>query len=379
MKRHLIWDLPTRLFHWLLVVSFAAAWLTSGSDRWLSVHSFFGSLMLGLIAFRLVWGVVGGHHARFASFAYSPRAGYMYLRNLLAGGAGRYLGHNPAGSQAIYLLLGLGVIVAVTGIFVQGAEEQQLVGAGVTGIAGGTIIKQGHEWAAYLMLAVVAGHLAGVVIDSWITKENLPLSMVTGLKEAPLDIPVTVHSRRVAAALLTAVAAFALWWFLYAVPAPVARLLGGAAATDEGPRVAFTSAALADNPTWREECGACHLAFHPNLLPERSWRALMAGQASHFGSDLALDARMQQTILGFLVANAGERSSREAAYKIRRSIPASETPLRITQSPYWQAKHRDIKASVWNQPNVKSKANCSACHLDAEAGLYEDSAMRIPP
>ena len=145
MKRLLIWDLPTRLFHWLLAVSFAIAWLTSGSDQWLSVHSFFGYLMLGLIGFRLVWGFVGGHYARFASFAYGPGAGYAYLRSLLARGAARYIGHNPAGSQAIFLLLGLGVIVAITGIFVQGGEEQQLVAAGVTSIAGGTIIKQAHE------------------------------------------------------------------------------------------------------------------------------------------------------------------------------------------------------------------------------------------
>ncbi len=375
MKRLLIWDLPTRLFHWLLAVSFAIAWLTSGSDQWLSVHSFFGYLMLGLIGFRLVWGFVGGHYARFASFAYGPGAGSAYLRSLLARGAARYIGHNPAGSQAIFLLLGLGVIVAITGIFVQGGEEQQLVAAGVTSIAGGTIIKQAHEWAAYLMLAVVVGHLAGVAIDSWMTKENLPLSMVTGFKEVPPDTTVTRGHWLAASGMLAAVAAFTIWWFLYALPAPLAKFLGATAA---GPRVAFTSATLVDNPTWREECGACHLAFHPNLLPERSWRALMAGQAAHFGSDLGLDASTQTTILGFLVANAAEGSSREAAYKIRRSIPASATPLRITQTPYWLTKHSEINASVWILPNVNSKANCSACHLDAEAGTYEDSAMRIP-
>jgi len=375
MKRLLIWDVPTRLFHWLLVVSFAIAWLTSGSDQWLSVHSFFGYLMLGLIAFRLVWGVVGGHYARFASFAFGPRAGYVYLRSVLARDANRYIGHNPAGSQAIFLLLGLGIIVAITGVFVQGGEEQQLVAAGVTGVAGGMIVKQFHEWAAYAMLAVVAGHLAGVAIDSWMSKENLPLSMVTGFKEVPLDTSLTQRSWLVATGILASVAAFALWWFLYALPAPVAKFFQATAA---GPRVAFTSAKLADNTMWREECGACHLAFHPNLLPQRSWRALMAGQNAHFGSDLALDASTQTTILGFLVANAGENSTREAAYKIRRSIVASTTPLRITETPYWLAKHSEIEASVWNLPNVKSKANCVACHLDAEDGMYEDSAMRIP-
>jgi hypothetical protein len=302
----------------------------------------------------------------------------VYLRSLFARGAARYIGHNPAGSQAIVLLLSLGTIVAITGIFAQGGEEQQLIAAGVTGVAGGTIIKRAHEWASYAMLAVVVGHLVGVAFDSWLTKENLALSMVTGYKEAPPDTPVTLRSWPVATGMVATVAAFAVWWFLYALPTSVAKLFGAGNAPAGEQRVAFTGARLADNSTWREECGACHLAFHPNLLPQRSWRALMAGQSDHFGSDLALDTNMQSKILAFLVANAGEKSSREAAYKIDRSIPASMTPLRISQTPYWLAKHGDINASVWRLPGVKSRSNCAACHLDAEAGTFEDSAMRIP-
>ena len=68
----LIWDLPTRLFHWVLAGSFALAWFTAESDRWLAVHVFCGYLMLGLVAFRLLWGVVGSHFSRFASFWFSP-------------------------------------------------------------------------------------------------------------------------------------------------------------------------------------------------------------------------------------------------------------------------------------------------------------------
>lgn len=78
MKAILIWDVPTRLFHWLLVICFGIAWLTSGEDQWLSVHSFFGYLMLGLIVFRVMWGWLGGHYARFTSFAYGPKAGLVY-------------------------------------------------------------------------------------------------------------------------------------------------------------------------------------------------------------------------------------------------------------------------------------------------------------
>src|SRR3989304_271504 len=131
MKRILVWDVPTRLFHWLLAISFAAAWLPSEDDRQLSVHTFFGYLMLGLIGFRLIWGVAGGHYARFTSFLYSPTSGLAYLRQALSGSGASYLGHNPAGSQAVYLLLALGLAVCISGLFTQGGEEQQGAAAGL--------------------------------------------------------------------------------------------------------------------------------------------------------------------------------------------------------------------------------------------------------
>mgnify|MGYP003471861413 CR=1 FL=1 len=98
----LVWDLPTRLFHWLFAGAFAIAWLTSDSDSWLKLHVFAGYLMLGLLGFRLVWGFIGGRYARFASFRYGLKEGLTYLFQVLTGSAQRHIGHNPAGSWAVY-------------------------------------------------------------------------------------------------------------------------------------------------------------------------------------------------------------------------------------------------------------------------------------
>jgi len=144
------------------------------------------------------------------------------------------------------------------------------------------------------------------------------------------------------------------------------------------PHVAFVGAALADDPKWREECGSCHMAFHPTLLPARSWQKLIAEQDRHFGADLALDAPTREALLAFMVNDAAEKMSTEAAFRINRSIKPETTPLRITDTPYWTKKHRDIAASDWLLPQVKSKVNCAACHQDAEAGTFQDAAMRIP-
>jgi hypothetical protein len=142
--------------------------------------------------------------------------------------------------------------------------------------------------------------------------------------------------------------------------------------------VKFVGKTLPDNPLWRTECGSCHAVFYPALLPSRSWQKIMAEQDRHFGTDLGLEAATITTILQFMVENAAEKHAVEAAFKIDQSIPAGETPLRITETPYWLKKHREIAASDWTNPLVLSQSNCAACHSDADEGSFEDGAMHIP-
>ena len=378
MQRILIWDVPTRLFHWTLALSFAGAWLTSESDPWLGVHVFLGYLMLGLVGFRVVWGLVGTHYARFASFWFGPKAALTYASQMLTGTAKRHVGHNPAGSLAIYLLLLLTVVVGVTGFFTLGGEEQQGAVSGWLGIVQGRTFKKLHELAAIAMLLLVLGHIAGVVVESLMHRENLARSMLTGSKLADATAPAAQPRRWVAAVMLVLMAVFAGWWFFYALHAPLEKQLGRPEGSSTAPNVAFVGPQLADNAQWRDECGSCHVAFHPSLLPSRSWARIMAGQQQHFGVDLAFDGPTSAALLAFMTANSADQHQTEAAYKIEQSLAPDSVPLRITETPYWVRKHSDIAAADWQSPQVKSKANCGACHLDAEAGTFEDGAMRLP-
>ena len=113
--KRMIWDLPTRVFHWALAGSFLGAYLLSEYDAARNFHVMFGYTVAGLLLFRLLWGFVGSRHASFADFAYGPAAALRYLRDLAAGRARDYEGHNPAGSWAIYALLALAAATAVTG------------------------------------------------------------------------------------------------------------------------------------------------------------------------------------------------------------------------------------------------------------------------
>jgi cytochrome b len=381
MHRILIWDLPTRLFHWTLAASFALAWFTSEGDQWRAIHVFLGYLMLGLVGFRVVWGFAGSHFSRFASFWFTPKEAIGYVKQVFNSNAPRFVGHNPAGSLAIYILLAMTVVVGFTGIVTLGGDEQQGIAAGWFTFGQIQTLKKLHELCAILMLLVVGGHITGVAVESVLHKENLAQSMVAGYKEAPLSTPKTKLRPVVAVLLLLAMLAFGGWWFSYAIDKQIDKQnwhVKSEKGIGEEPHVKFVGKQLADNKQWRDECGSCHAVFYPALLPARSWQKLMAEQDKHFGSDLGLDAATTAAVLTFMVDNAADKHITEAAFKIEQSIDKNITPVRITETPYWLNKHHEIAASDWANPLVKSKNNCTACHSDADDGTFEDGAMQIP-
>lgn len=164
-----VWDLPTRLFHWLLAASFIGAFFTAGSEHWRDIHVALGYTMVGLIGFRLVWGLVGSRYARFSSFAFGPSKVMAYLKSLMSGSPQHYIGHNPAGSWVIYGLLTLGLLTGASGY----ATYNEL---------GGDWLEDLHEGAANLMLALVGVHVAGVLVSSLLHRENLVRAMIDGYK-----------------------------------------------------------------------------------------------------------------------------------------------------------------------------------------------------
>jgi cytochrome b len=196
--RVLVWDLPVRLFHWLTVLSFAGAWLTAESERWRLLHVTLGYTLGGLVAFRLLWGLVGSRHARFASFVRGPRAVLRNLAAMLRGQPEHHVGHNPVGALAIVAMLGLALLI---------------VGSGwaLYNDIGGDRFEDLHEAAAELMLAVVAVHVVGVALASLLHRENLVGAMFSGRKAAPPADGIRSAWRSVAALMLAAVLGFWSW------------------------------------------------------------------------------------------------------------------------------------------------------------------------
>jgi cytochrome c551/c552 len=134
-----------------------------------------------------------------------------------------------------------------------------------------------------------------------------------------------------------------------------------------------------NNPTYREECGACHFAYQPELLPSGSWEKILAGLADHNGEEIEIDQESKKIISEYLKANSAEYSSAKRAVKIMKSL-RGQTPMRITDVPYIRHKHEDddIPADAFTRKSVGSMSNCVACHTTAENGIYDDDHVVIP-
>lgn len=119
---------------------------------------------------------------------------------------------------------------------------------------------------------------------------------------------------------------------------------------------------------YTQECGSCHTAYPPGMLPARSWQRMMNGLDKHYGTDASLDAATLQQISVWLQAYAG-------TYKRVREEPPQD---RITRSAWFERKHRKVDPAVWTHASVKSAANCAACHSGADRGDYDDDNLRYP-
>jgi cytochrome b len=205
----LVWDWPVRVFHWLMVICFAGAWVSAESERWRLVHVSLGYTMAALVAFRLLWGLVGSRHARFASFVRGPRAVLAYLKSLPGAHPQAHTGHNPAGALAVLLLLGL--TLGVTG-----------AGWAAYNDLWGNVTEDLHEGLANFMGLVVLVHVAGVVVSSVLHRENLVRAMLSGHKQGRPDEG--IRRSRPALALVMLAAVLGFWWLQWA-DAPAAGTL----------------------------------------------------------------------------------------------------------------------------------------------------------
>ena len=207
-----IWDLPTRLFHWLLVMavigSFVSVKLGGNTMIW---HGRFGYLVLNLIFFRLIWGFVGTHHARFAHFIRSPKAILAYLKNPV-----ETPGHSPVGAISVLLLIGLFLTQALAGLFA--SDDIAFDGPLAKYVASNWVelLTSFHRWNEWVLLALVGTHIGTILYYKYTKRINLISAMITGDKEWAETAPLVQDDSTVmikATAILLAIALI-MYYFL---------------------------------------------------------------------------------------------------------------------------------------------------------------------
>ena len=361
----LVWDLPTRLFHWLSVaaVSFALATGLFEPKWWVGRHIWAGYVVGALLIFRAVWAVHGSHHSRLQSFLYSPRQSIQHLRAILQRRPAHYLGHNPAGAMMIFALITTLTLIVATGFLVQGGSIKQGAFAGFVSFAVAEDLRGLHQVLAYLLLAMIAGHLAGVLAGIWLFGERLVGAMIDGRK-TPLDAEATAlltPSRPRRAILLLAVAggAIAIVFVLLSRVPPLGL-----------PTMPANRAML-------DECGACHHPFHPSLLPRASWAKMMASLTDHFGEDASLPSAKRDEIGAYLERYAAEAWDTNAAHRF--IVVSADQPLRITATPGWQRSHRRLDPALFSSPTLRTNSNCIGCLRDGDNGCFDPQAIVPSP
>lgn len=187
-----VWDLPTRLFHWLLVMTVTLCFVTGmigvTAMPW---HMLSGQVVLGLLLFRLAWGFVGGRQSRFTAFVRGPRAVIRYAVEMLRGIAPRHLGHNPLGGWSVLAMLLAIAVQAGSGLF---ATDDILAQGPLYDLVDSTVASRLtgiHRINRFIVGTLVVIHLLAIGFHLWVKRENLIKPMITGDKDWPCDADVS--------------------------------------------------------------------------------------------------------------------------------------------------------------------------------------------
>ncbi len=183
-----VWDVPTRLFHWVLALAILAAYLSHEFST-IERHMQIGYVVLTLVVFRLIWGVVGSQTSRFTDFVPTPRATLGYLRALRQGERLKSVGHNPLGSILIWVMLVLVAFQAGTGLFANDAIFSEGPLAKLVSDDTSDLMTDWHEQSFWILVGCIAVHITANVMSEVVFRQPLIRAMITGTKPVPAEAP----------------------------------------------------------------------------------------------------------------------------------------------------------------------------------------------
>ena len=367
-----VWPIGTRIIHWMMALSFTAAFITSFYEYLLHDHVAFGFIFLTIIIYRIIWGLIGPEYAKFKTFKLKPsQLKYYFVEKIQNRWRKIPAGHNPASSWFTVWALGMGTIIVVSGLLLYGIQE----GKGLFRDLNSDyseymfILDMIHKYASYIFAAWVVIHIAGVMVEQFWHKTSMVFAMVTGYKRTE-GADTKVKPLLSFFSYIMIVIAIGTYFFIVSSNYNFLTLQK------------YTNIDYEEmHPVFYNECGDCHKVYPPYMLPKRSWQKIMLSLDNHRGEKITeanITKSQQVSILEFLTQNAAETSKREAAVKVMHSL-GERRPKNITKTPYWRETHKDIPKSVYKQKKIKDKSNCIACHKDFDQGNMDDMNIIYRP
>ncbi len=360
-----VWPIGTRIIHWMMAISFTAAFITSFQENMLHNHVAFGFIFLIIIIYRIIWGFIGPRYATFNTFKLKPsQLKYYFVEKIQNRWRKIPAGHNPASSWFTVWALTVGTVIVVSGLLLYGVQEAKGPFRDLNSNYAEYmfILDAIHKYASYLFAVWVAIHITGVLIEQFWHKTGMVFAMVTGYKKTEGE-DTEVKPLLNSFSYLMIFIAMGTYFFIISSNYNFLTL-----------RKYGYIDYKEEYPLFYEKCGECHNIYPPYLLPKESWRRVMAGLDNHFGEEITdanISKSQQAVILKFLQENAAETNKREAAVKMMHSLDIRR-PKAITKTPYWRETHKNIPRSVFKKKKIKDKSNCKACHKEFEHGNLDD-------
>lgn len=362
-----VWTLPTRIFHWLLVLFTLGAFITSEWDELLSLHVAFGSSIFVLVIYRIVWAVFGPKYSRLSDFSLKTNELREYLFSVF-NPKKEYIGHNPAASFLVVAMIFVFIFLCISGFLTYGIQENRGIFAFLHNsfFKDMELFEEIHELFANTLWLLIFVHVTGVLLDFLLHKRVGTLkSIFYGYKNIEAKSAKLTLFQKVISVIGIGLTVFTLVYTL--------SIKENIITARYNKNVDYEK----EHPLFSSECSSCHILYPPTLLPKKSWKIMMSDLQNHFDTDASLDKEEEQNILAYLLENSAENSTSEASVKILQSM-LNQDIIAITQTPFWKRRHAVIDESYFKNTKVKSKANCKACHNDIQRGLLEDSNIKLP-
>lgn len=354
-----IWTAVNRFLHYFLILTFALSYLSADMDALFIVHIICGVLFGAGVILRVIWGFVGTKHSRFRDFQY--RGILEYLASIL-GEKKHYIGHNPASSVAIVLIFVLGFLVVLSGLLQYGVEQNSGIFAPLFFTYSHFYMGDDlHEFFANCLLFIVMIHICGSLIDKFWNKGDAIHSMINGYKRTQKDESVSLNFIQKVIFSFFLLFLFALFLYLLYPKNILLRPSAQDFFTQDSNKIAFKE--------YKQECGSCHIAYAPFLLPKSAWDSMMSDLENHFGDDASLEEETHARIAVFLEKYAND------VLDTKFTQQKESKEIAISQTSYWEVAHRKLNPKIFKTEAIKSKANCQTCHKDAESGIFAKNAV----